>query len=158
MAEMKTIFLVRHGKADGSWDYDHDFERMLTRKGKNDASALATLLREEGLLPDVIVSSPAFRAAQTARSLATGLDLNPEEIQYEAALYPGTPDAYLRCICEVSAKALMLVGHNPVLEQLVLHFSGGKLSHFPTAACAVFKVSTRTEQVESLQLLFHHSG
>jgi phosphohistidine phosphatase len=158
MADRKILFLVRHGKADDPWDYDHDFERMLTRKGKHDATALATLLHKEGLLPDVIVSSPAFRTAQTARSLATGLDLNPEEIQYEAALYPGTPDAYIGCICEVSAKALMLVGHNPVLEQLVLHFTGGKLSHFPTAACAVFEVSARTDQVESLQLLFHHPG
>jgi phosphohistidine phosphatase len=157
MVERKSIFLVRHGKADDPWDYDHDFERMLNNKGKHAAAALGTMLNNEALLPDVIVSSPAFRAAQTARSLATRLHLNPDEIQYAADLYPGTPDAYMRCICESIPGSLMLVGHNPVLEQL-LHFSGGKLSHFPTAACAVFEVSARTDQAESLQFLFYHPG
>jgi phosphohistidine phosphatase len=152
MPEPSTLFLVRHGKADEPWDYDHDFERPLTRKGKRDVAALAKVLIQEQRVPDCIISSPAFRATQTARRLAVELGLDQEAIQYEAALYPGTEEAYVQCIQTSGSRSVMLVAHNPVIEALVFRLSGGALKRVPTSGCAVFALAADG----SAELVFHH--
>ena len=149
-----ALFLVRHGKADEPWDYDHDFERPLTRKGKHDVAALAKVLIQEQRVPECIISSPAFRAAQTARRLAAEFGLNPEAIQYESALYPGTEEAYVQCIQNSGSRSVMLVTHNPVIEALVFRLSGGILKQVPTSGCAVFAIAANG----AAELVFHHFG
>jgi len=154
---MKTIFLVRHGKADEPWDYESDFERPLIRKGKLAVTELGKVLRKEALIPELIVASPALRTAQTARLLAEILGLDPDEICYEAGLYPGSLPHYRESILKWSAEAngVMLVGHNPILEQLAAGLSNYRISGLPTSGCAVFEWSELLLH-EQCSLRFHY--
>ena len=71
---MKTVYLVRHGKAVLR-DIDiPDFERVLTDRGSNDSNLIARKLKQEKVQPSVRFSSPAPRALQTAKILAKNLD------------------------------------------------------------------------------------
>jgi phosphohistidine phosphatase len=157
MAERKTLFLVRHGKAAESWDYDTDFERPLTHKGKLAVAALGEALRNEDLIPEMILASPAFRTAQTARTLSEVLGLDPNEICYEAGLYPGNLSQYRDAILKYGSgvKRLMLVGHNPNLEELIAHLSGYSILCLPTSGCVVFEWSEKLLH-NYCQLRFHH--
>ena len=64
---MKKLFLIRHAKSDWSNPTLDDFDRPLNERGKTNAPFIGDLLREKGVFPDVIISSPAYRARETAR-------------------------------------------------------------------------------------------
>lgn len=137
----KTLTLVRHGKAVSSLDEGDDFARNLTSRGQADVRALGKTLREQGMIPDCILSSPACRTAQTARLLALELGLDPDrDIQYEAALYLGTVRQVESSIREKlnAVSKLLYVGHNPETGSLAMHWSQGTVMQFPTSACVVF--------------------
>ncbi len=157
MTKRNTLFLVRHGKAAEPWDYDTDFERPLTRKGKMAVAALAETLQLEGLIPELMLSSPAFRTAQTSRLLAETLGLNPNEIRYEANLYPGSLPLYRDAILKwrPQARSIMLVGHNPNLEELIAHLSSNQIVGLPTSGCAVFDFADGL-MPKDCNLRFHH--
>ena len=79
---MKTILLLRHGKSDWGDPDLEDFERPLSPRGKKDAPRMGKVLLQYNLLPDLIVSSPAERAKQTARRIATACGYT-EEVLFE---------------------------------------------------------------------------
>ena len=84
---MKTIYLARHAKS--SWDYPEldDFERPLNDRGRRDAPFMGSMLKKLKIKPDAIVSSPATRAATTARIFANQLSYPLEHIYYNEILY-----------------------------------------------------------------------
>lgn len=135
---MKTLLLLRHAKS--SWDNpalaDHD--RPLNPRGKASAPVMGTLILEHGLTPDLIVTSSAKRARKTAKKVANACDYRGT-IRQERALYLAGPEAYLEAIHavgEASPERLMLVGHNPDMEDLVSLLTG-RAERMPTAALAV---------------------
>jgi len=133
---MKTLLILRHAKS--SWEDSElaDIERPLNKRGKRDAPRMGRLLREEGLLPDMILSSPAVRARMTAEAVADQCEFSAE-ICYLEELYAAELSTLLnvlRMLGEDEATAL-LIGHNPGLEELVEHLTG-KWHHMPTAALA----------------------
>jgi phosphohistidine phosphatase len=91
---MKTLLVLRHAKS--SWKNANlaDFDRPLNKRGKRDAPRMGELLRREGIVPDLIISSSAERALTTAEAvaLACGYDL---EIQTTRQLYHAWPDDYI---------------------------------------------------------------
>ncbi|MBI2479301.1 MAG: histidine phosphatase family protein [Planctomycetia bacterium] len=131
---MKTLLILRHAKS--SWNdpgvTDHD--RPLNSRGKQDAPHIGRLLREQGLQPDLILSSTAKRARSTAKRVVAGgefactpqlldrLYLAPAETYIE--LLRQQPDEYER---------ILVIGHNPGLEELVWSTTGTSLA-LPTAA------------------------
>lgn len=131
---MKTLLILRHAKS--SWKNpglaDHD--RPLNRRGKEDAPRIGALLAEEGLTPDVILSSTAKRAKTTAEIVAdaSGYD---GEIIYTRDLYHADPESYLYVLHTLPAsyETVMVVGHNPGLEELV-DLLTGESQRLPTAA------------------------
>ena len=118
---MKTLLVLRHAKS--SWEQPglDDHARPLNARGERDAPRMGRLVRAEGLTPDLIISSDAARARATAEAMA------------EAARYPGTillePRLYhadtaeildvLRTTIDEDVASVMIVGHNPGLEELV---------------------------------------
>ncbi len=146
---MKTLMLLRHAKS--SWDDVslRDFERPLAPRGRKAAPRMAKALKESGILPDLIISSPAARARATIEIViaAAALDITP---QFEEGIYGATSAelmAVVRHIPDTSACAL-LVGHNPGFENLVARLTG-KDEAMPTAAlaCIEFQID-RWEDVE----------
>ncbi len=133
---MKTLLLLRHAKS--SWDdpsvSDHD--RPLNARGHRDAPRIGDLIKQHGLTPDLIVASTAARAQATARYVAQHCEY-PGEIDSTGSLYNAAPDeylAYLRSLPDEYA-AVMVVGHNPGLEDL-LEMVTGAYQKMPTAALA----------------------
>lgn len=132
---MKTLLVLRHAKS--SWDDQDldDHERPLNDRGERDAPRMGALLREQGLLPDLILSSDAVRARDTARAAAAAAEYGGD-IQLEPDLYGASPHdivTVLRSLGDVPATRVMLVGHNPGLEDLVGQLTGDA-QHLPTAA------------------------
>jgi phosphohistidine phosphatase len=142
----RELFVLRHGKSDWDADAAGDFDRPLAPRGKRDCRTMASWCAEQGLMPDVVICSPAERAADTARRFATGLGLDEDDIHFDERLYLADLDTILDVLAGVpdDAHQVVLVGHNPGLDQLVIHLHGavprlsrnGKL--MTTAAVARF--------------------
>ena len=113
------LYLVRHAIAEDITDYEDDSLRPLAEKGRDKMHRIAQALRELGVGPDLIVSSPYVRASQTASVLAKELKYK-EEIAYSDFLVPmAEPDDMIGEINEkFSVDELMLVGHEPNLSSL----------------------------------------
>jgi phosphohistidine phosphatase len=133
---MKTLLILRHAKS--SWKYDElsDHDRPLNARGKRDAPNVGKRLRDEGLIPDAILSSTAKRARLTAEAVAEESGF-AGEIQLSGELYEGGPEAYLEAIRSLPSlvDCAMVVGHNPDLEELVEILTGESV-RLPTAALA----------------------
>jgi len=133
---MKTLLVLRHAKS--SWDDPAlgDHERPLNKRGRRDAPRMGELVREYGLIPDVVISSDAVRARRTAEAVAEAARY-AGEILLDPRLYLAWPDDILSLLQRVREKAetVMIVGHNPRLEKLVEQLTG-EWQDLPTAALA----------------------
>lgn len=138
---MKTLYLVRHAKS--SWDNPQlrDFDRPLNGRGKRDVPRMCTWLKERDALPDLIISSPAKRAQDTARLLQEVMQLPKDRLKTDERLYLADPGELLKVIGEVDAQVdhLFLVGHNPGQTDIANRLSGARIDNLPTAA--IFAVS-----------------
>jgi phosphohistidine phosphatase len=132
---MKTLLILRHAKSSWSNSALADSERPLNARGERDAPRMGELLRELQLVPDVIISSDAVRAHATAEAVAWAAGYTGE-ILLEHRLYlagPGDITELLRTARVGKADTVMIVGHNPGLEELVAQLTG-ELHDLPTAA------------------------
>lgn len=130
---------MRHGKAVEYAESRLDFERSLEQRGRIEVSEAAKNMHTEGIKPDLIISSPAFRTSSTARIVASVFSLDPEEIIYNAALYNGTSEVYLKVANLYPNSAILMVGHNPSIAELSIYFCGNPTRGFPTSALAAFE-------------------
>lgn len=133
---MKTVFLLRHGKSKRGPEYETDAERPLAKRGKRDAARMGAFVAEQGLVPDLILSSPAERARDTALRFAEAAGY-VGEIRFEESLYFSGDDAYVELLWAVddAVQSVLFVGHNPDLESLVEVLTG-QWARMPTAALA----------------------
>ncbi len=123
------LYLVRHGIAVDRTDpkCPPEAERPLTAKGVQKTRSAALGLEALGAKPDVLISSPYVRAAQTAEIFAEALGSSPEKIRVSEALKPAeNPATILNEISRLRAKEVMLVGHAPHLDLLVSHLAGAR--------------------------------
>ncbi len=118
---MKKLFIIRHGQSDIDTKLS-DFERVLTSKGNLDAQELGKHLQKEEVFPDVVISSPAFRAKATAKLIAKELGCM-EKIVLERNIYEATRSDLLQVIRSINDQShtVILVGHNPALSDLGHH-------------------------------------
>jgi len=141
---MKRLTLLRHAKS--SWDepVTRDFDRPLNAKGKRAARAIGRHMRDEGMLFDRVVASPATRVQETLDEVADGYGrgLRPT---LDKRVYLAAAGTLLDIIQETpeDAESLLLSGHNPGMEDLVLLLVPGGCGvreaveeKFPTASLA----------------------
>jgi phosphohistidine phosphatase len=133
---MKTLLVLRHAKSSWNDPALDDHERPLNKRGRRDAPRMGGLVREYGLVPDVIISSDAVRARLTAEAVAEAARYTGE-ILLDPHLYLASPADILSLLTTVRANAgiVMIVGHNPGLEKLVEQLTGER-QDVPTAALA----------------------
>lgn len=147
MSEQKNpreLLILRHAKS--SWDTEAamDHDRPLAKRGKRDAKRIGNWLREQEIMPDSVLSSPALRAAQTTGAICKTLHIDAKRVVWDPRIYAATAGSLLDIVRErpESERIVLLVGHNPGLEHLILYLCGdaveipedGKL--LPTAALA----------------------
>ncbi len=119
---MKIVYLLRHGKASKDAG-GADFDRPLAKSGLQDVKAIAKRFKKIAAVPEVIISSPAKRAMETATAFANAVNYKPKKIVAHQAIYENDHKALLKVLKGVEDKAdsVMLVGHNPSLNDLAAH-------------------------------------
>lgn len=121
---MKTLSVLRHAKS--SWDYPElaDIERPLLNKGVKRTLLICDALKEHNSTPDIIISSPAKRAMETANIIIDKLELSLSNLETNEDFYPGYAKNIVSELKDVSNSIdhLMIVGHNPGLTELVYSF------------------------------------
>ena len=146
---MKTLFVLRHAKS--SWDNPDwaDFERPLNSRGLDAARFIGELIYQRELHPQLIVSSPAKRAKQTA-VLVKEIAGVAKPITFDERIYEASPLTLFNLIREFDEKyeSVLIVGHNPGFENLVRMLTGEPVS-MPTAALA--KISLDIEKWSAIE-------
>jgi phosphohistidine phosphatase len=133
---MLTLLLMRHAKS--SWDDSQlsDHDRPLNARGLRSAPRMGRLLREQGLVPQLIVTSTARRAMDTAHAIVTAVGYDGR-IEVTRRLYLAEPEVYLEVLSELEPRhgRVLVIGHNPGIAQLVEQLTG-VAEEMPTAAIA----------------------
>src|SRR4029434_2857520 len=122
---MKTLLVLRHGKSSWSDPALDDHDRPLNKRGRRDGPRMGELVRQHGLIPDTVLSSDAVRAQLTAEAVAEAAGY-AGKILLNEHLYMASPADILAALRTVrtNAETVMIVGHNPGLEELVEQLTG----------------------------------
>ena len=128
---------MRHAKS--SWDDESlsDHDRPLNQRGLADAPRMARFLRDQNLVPDLILSSSANRAQTTAKIVCQELKLDGSRLEIVDDFYHAQAEVYTEFVSRLSEQYTrpMVVGHNPGLEHLV-HVLTNANEFMATAAVA----------------------
>ncbi len=122
----KTLLVLRHGKSD--WTTGHeDFHRPLVNRGHQGSRKMGAWIRHQRLLPDAVLSSPAERARATTVAACEAMGLPLKKVRYDQRLYAASLEDELAVLAELpkSVRRVMMVGHNPGLEELVDYLASG---------------------------------
>jgi len=117
---MKFLILARHGTAQDKLKIRDDFERALTGKGKEECEFAGQRLKEMQVMPDLVMSSPATRALSTAIVISSKINYPQNKIISVSPLYEGKLRDIVSLLRSInnSITSVMLVGHNPLFDQL----------------------------------------
>jgi phosphohistidine phosphatase len=135
---MKTLYLVRHAKS--SWEEPgvSDADRPLIPAGLKKTKLIVDFLLKQETAIDLMISSPAVRAYETAKIIAKGLDYPVKKIRTDRKIYDGYYDRILDIIYGTSddVNSLMIFGHNPTITNLANLFLHPGIDSMPTS-CVV---------------------
>ncbi len=136
------LLLLRHAKSDWSIEMD-DFSRPLKKRGRRAAKQIGRWLAEQKLIPDAILSSPAARALATAQRVCKQLGIAESVIISDPRIYEADAETLLALLkIRGDERRVLLVGHNPGLEDLLLKLTPNSIplaangKCLPTAALA----------------------
>ncbi|MCB1773634.1 MAG: histidine phosphatase family protein [Gammaproteobacteria bacterium] len=158
---MTELLLLRHGKAYRDESIE-DAARPLKDRGKRDAQRVGAWLAQQGIEPDLVVTSPAERALVTAEKCCKAMGRGVAGLRREPGLYGADLDDLVALVgaCAPGVRRLMLVGHNPGLELLLRHLVGDAVTDagarlMPTAGLAhlAFDGDWRSLQAKGARLL-----
>jgi len=140
---MKRLFLVRHAKS--SWDDPSldDIDRPLNNRGKKNAPEMGLRLRKQGIMPDLLISSPANRAHTTAKKISEEIGYPKKEIQIDDRLYHGSSNSMISIIQSLKNKtsSVMLFGHNPGFTDFANMLCGINIYNIPTSGIVAIDFS-----------------
>ncbi len=133
---MKTVLILRHAKSSWSNPGLADIDRPLNKRGKRDAPRMGAWLDAQELIPDLILSSPARRARKTAQAVSEYSSYDGE-IETVPDFYPGDPYTFIDTLMSIpdEYQSVMIVAHNPGLEELLYTLSG-ESARMPTSSLA----------------------
>jgi len=141
---LKTLYLVRHAKSSRDDPSLPDRERPLNDRGKKDAPMMGQRLSQRHVKPDLIMSSPAVRALETAQAIAREIGYEPGDIAVDERLYASSADALLGVVraLDKGLDDVMLFGHNPEFSELAQRLSN-EIADMPTCAVAEFRYDVK---------------
>ena len=140
---MKTITLIRHGKASQDFSYQ-DFDRPLLALGIDNNERIANEFRYSYAINSVIWSSAAQRAKQTAIIFANCLKVNTNEILFKSELYTFDAEILVEIIktCNDEIENLILFGHNSAITDFVNTFGSIYIDNVSTSGLVSIKFET----------------
>jgi len=121
MIMTRELLLLRHGKSDWSAGVD-DYRRPLKDRGKRGAQRIGVWLAQQNIQPELVVTSPAERALVTAQKACKAMGDGDQGIHKDKRIYAAGLDELIEVLgdCSQDAGRVMLVGHNPGLEELLV--------------------------------------
>ena len=122
---MKTLLLLRHARAENAAPELSDSNRALNERGKKEAEAIGTFIKKQNSTVEVVLCSPALRARETAELVLAAAEV-AANVRYDQRIYEAAPRQLLEVISEVEAAKnnVLLVGHNPGIEELLSALTG----------------------------------
>jgi phosphohistidine phosphatase len=141
---MKTVYIVRHGKAVPAHANIADADRLLTDTGVARTCKIAEYMNETKPVIDQIIASPAERAYATALIIADKLGIKANKVVSDEKLFTGDESDVLEVIeaLDDSIKSVMIVGHNPVITMVSNRFANPKLESLPTTGVVSVHLDT----------------
>jgi phosphohistidine phosphatase len=135
---MKKLYLIRHAKSSWKERNLRDFDRPLNKRGNRDAPYMGNLLRQKGVSPSLIISSPAKRAITTANKIANEIGYNYESIIKNENIYEASAGEIIDIInsIEDEHETAMLFGHNPGFTMVANYLSNQRIDNIPTCGIA----------------------
>jgi len=148
---MKTVYFLRHAKSSWKDAKLSDIDRPLNKRGKEAAPEMAQKIRKAGLIPQLIISSPAKRTFRTASLIATGIDYTEQNIKIDMNLYGANTNEVHRIITEMEEglDTIMLVGHNPAFTQMLSFYTDEELDNLPT--CGLLEIAFDVDHWKNIQ-------
>ena len=126
---MRELILLRHAHAEPATTGQSDLDRPLSPQGLAEAEAVARWLKEQGLVPDRVLCSPARRTRETLEAVMDAIGYVEQRL--EERIYEATPGTLADLADQHrEAERLLLVGHNPGLEQLAALMYSGVTSEY----------------------------
>lgn len=139
---MRELILLRHAHAEPAASGQDDLDRPLSLQGQAEAESAGRWLLEQGFLPDRVLCSPARRTRETCEAVLELLGY--AELRQEPRIYDATPGRLIQVADEHRELGrILLIGHNPGLEQLVALLCSGRSGSFrgmPAGAVAVLSL------------------
>jgi len=122
---MKTLLLLRHAKAENAALGSSDIDRSLNERGKKEAQTIGAFIKKQNLAVELVLCSPALRARETAKLALSAAEVTAK-VRYDQRIYEAAPRQLMEVISEVEAakKTVLLVGHNPGIEELLRALTG----------------------------------
>ena len=150
----KTVYLLRHAKAEPHNFAIRDFERNLAVKGRTDAHMMGTMLKSRISHETRILASPALRTKQTAEIFASAMQL-VYPITFVEEMYNAPYDTYKKILLSLHDEfnEVMFIGHNPGISLALENFSGEQDLDMPT--CAIGKIEL---PIDAWAMFTHQSG
>jgi phosphohistidine phosphatase len=143
---MKTIYIVRHARAHRKGINSGDFNRKLTKEGQLDAYQIGQFLKSKNCLPELLISSPANRAIETAEILANEIRYPLSKIKIDKSLYEIEFDDFLNVLTYLNDiyQSVMFVGHNPPVSMMSDYLTKFGVGNLPPGSifCCEFKIDT----------------
>lgn len=122
----RTLILIRHAKSDWGTMSLKDYDRPLNQRGKKDAPEMGKRLKKKHIIPDLIISSPAVRAASTAKLIAAEVGYDPGHIRWVEKLYHCAAEVFEEVITggdiADDVKTVFIFAHNPGIS-LFAHYA-----------------------------------
>lgn len=142
-AGVKRLYLLRHAKSSWKDDTLADQDRPLSGRGRKAAKRMAEYMRAEGIVPALVLCSSARRARETLERVLPGPS-GDVEVEIEDDLYAAGAEELLARLrrVQVDVPSVLLIGHNPGLEQLAASLAHAERlpdleAKYPTGALAV---------------------
>jgi phosphohistidine phosphatase len=139
-----SLYIMRHAKSDWSGADTRDFDRPINARGENNAQGIGQWMADNDKIPQHIISSSAVRAKQTTALVLEAFTKHvPEKTSYQKGLYLADLETLVECIQKYKkdVNSLMIVAHNPGLEELVHYLQTQPANHksMTTANLAIFE-------------------
>jgi phosphohistidine phosphatase len=122
---MQTLFLLRHAKAVPGSGNLQDFERRLNDQGCTQARRIGNYFKEQKFELDFVLSSTALRARETTELFLKAAE-RVTDVNYDQRIYEASRQQLFKVLAEIEQdkSSVLLVGHNPGLEELLQHLTG----------------------------------
>lgn len=137
---MKRLIVIRHGKS--TWELNvRDHDRVLLQRGIDDAHLIGDHLKNTGILPDLVWSSSAARALQTATLITEKWDYSLELLKIKRALYTFDASELQSIVssCDDSIETLTIVSHNHGITDFVNFTGSTRFDNVPTTGAVVIE-------------------